>query len=130
MTRPSIDDPFTFDLSDEQLRDVQAALQALCENLPRLLPARMTAGRPLDPVAGAQLAEVLRPLAQLSDALEDTMRVVGNRALQASLAFYDSCKAAAAAGDPRAAEIVADLTACHPFLPPAGDPPSSPGELH
>ena len=135
MTRQSIDDSVTFDLSDEELRAVQAALQTLREKLAPLLSTGITDGRPLDPVAGEQLAEVLRPLAKLSDALEDTMLVVGNRALEAALACYESFKAAAAAGDPRAAEIVAELTACHPFLSadgaaPAGDPPSSPGELH
>ena len=135
MTRQSIDDPFTFDLSSEELRDVQAALQTLREKFASLMPAGLADGRPLDPVAGERLGDLLRPLAKISDAVEDTLLVVGNRALVAALACYESFKAAAAAGEPGAAEIVAELTACHPFLSadgaaPASDLPSSPSLMH
>lgn len=62
-----------------------------------------------DYAAFTDLREFLRPVAQITDNLDDTAVLAGSEAWQAALAFYNSVKAAAKMGVPNASAIYEDL---------------------
>jgi hypothetical protein len=59
--------------------------------------------------AYTDLREFLRPLAQITDNIDDTAALAGSEAWQAALAYYNSVKAAAKMGVPNAKAIYDDL---------------------
>ena len=71
----------------------------------------------IDLAAVAQLRELMQPLAQITDMVEDTLLLSGSEALTAALSCYQAFKGAAKANAPGAATIAADLATRFPGRP-------------
>ena len=97
-------------MSDATLPFVQKALDYASTN-PSFVPAYIDVSElKTDLVAVNVLAEVQRPLAQISQSLEDTMMLCGSEAYIAALAFYNSVKLAAKLKVPGAESIYEELS--------------------
>ena len=96
-------------ISDKSISFMDKAMQYMRSNAD-FVPAYVNVGEAEDDYAAfTDLREFLRPMAQITDNLDDTAVLAGSEAWQAALAFYNSVKAADKMGVPNARAIYEDL---------------------
>ena len=101
-------------MGDKTLAFVTKSLEYAKQN-PSLVPTFMTVAEfEKDVNAVTQLNNILRPLQQLTEKLEDTTLEAGSEAYSAALVFYTAVKGAAKAGVPGIKNISDDLQARFP----------------
>jgi len=101
-------------MGDKTLAFVTKALEYAKQN-PTLVPAFLSIAEfEKDVTAVTGLNNVLRPLQQLTEKLDDTTLQAGSEAYSAALVFYTSVKSAAKAGVPGMKTIYDDLQARFP----------------
>jgi hypothetical protein len=101
-------------MGDKTLAFVTKALDYAKQN-PTLAPAFLNVPEfEKDVTAVTSLNNVLRPLQQLTEKLDDTTLQAGSEAYAAALIFYTSVKSAAKAGVPGTKNIYDDLQARFP----------------
>lgn len=96
-------------MSDKSIPFVEKAMQYM-KSATQFLPAFVDAAEAEnDFTAFSDLREFLRPLAQMTDNLDDTAVLSGSEAWLAALAYYNSVQQAAKMGVPDAKAIYEDL---------------------
>lgn len=96
-------------ISDKSIPFMDKATQYMNSN-PEFVPAFVEVTEAEDDYqAFTDLREFLRPLAQVTDNIDDTAVLAGSEAWQAALAYYNSVKAAAKMGVPNSKAIYDDL---------------------
>ena len=97
-------------MGDGTVAFVNKALSYIDTN-PEFIPPFLSAAEmKIDGVAVAQLAPVVKQIAQLAANLEDTLMLCGSEAYLASLIYYNSVKLAAKSNIPDALVIFEDMS--------------------